>query len=61
MSQSTDSQGAARDLEFIRGIVQRTDRRIDPHAFHFVHWGVIVPALQAERRVKQLRVQDLAA
>ena len=33
---------AAQDLQYIRGLIERTDRRIDPHAFHYVHWGAIV-------------------
>ena len=33
---------AIQDLDFIKQVVQRTDRRIDPHAFHYVHWGLIV-------------------
>ncbi len=40
----TDSSpaGAAADLEYIRGVIERTDRRVDPHAFHYVHWGAII-------------------
>jgi hypothetical protein len=37
-----DTAGPAGDLEFIRRIVERTQARIDPHAFHFVVWGVLV-------------------
>jgi hypothetical protein len=33
---------AARDLKLIREILERTEQRIDPHAFHFVWWGSIV-------------------
>lgn len=33
---------AAADLEFIRGVIERTDQHVDPHAFHYVHWGAIV-------------------
>jgi hypothetical protein len=33
---------ARADLAYIRDVMERTDRRIDPHAFHFVHWGAIV-------------------
>ncbi len=33
---------AARDLRYIREIVQRTDLRIDPQAIHFVVWGALV-------------------
>ena len=41
--QSAPEPGAASaDLEFVRRIVARTDQRIDPHGFHFVHWGLIV-------------------
>ncbi|MCI0650951.1 MAG: hypothetical protein L0Z55_03615 [Planctomycetes bacterium] len=40
MNGSQDS--AARDLEYIRRMLERTQQRIDPHAFHFVHWGAIV-------------------
>lgn len=34
--------GPEDDLQFIRGIVERTQARIDPHAFHFVLWGALV-------------------
>jgi hypothetical protein len=33
---------AARDLDFVRSVLDRTQRRLDPHAFHFVSWGAIV-------------------
>lgn len=33
---------ATADLEFIKEIMQRTHRRIDPHAFHFIIWGTLV-------------------
>jgi hypothetical protein len=33
---------AARDLRYIREVLEQTHRRIDPHAFHFVLWGAIV-------------------
>lgn len=33
---------AARDLKLIREVLERTEQRIDPHAFHFVWWGAIV-------------------
>ena len=33
---------AARDLAYIRDVLERTSRRVDPHAFHYVHWGAIV-------------------
>lgn len=37
---NTDS--ANRDLEFIKRIMTKTHRRIDTHAFHNIHWGIIV-------------------
>ena len=37
-----DTSRAADDLQFIRSVMNRTHRRIDPHAFHFVLWGAIV-------------------
>jgi hypothetical protein len=37
-----DPRGAADDLSFIRAVMERAQRRIDPHAFHFVHWGALV-------------------
>ena len=33
---------AEQDLGYIRSVMERTRRRIDPHSFHFVHWGAIV-------------------
>ncbi|MBN1461530.1 MAG: hypothetical protein JXA57_18530 [Armatimonadetes bacterium] len=30
------------DLSFIKQVLDRTHRLIDPHAFHYVHWGAIV-------------------
>ncbi len=42
MSTEPSAAEAARDLDFIRDVVDRTDRRVDPHAFHYVHWGAIV-------------------
>ena len=32
----------AADLRLIRDLVARAEQRVDPHAFHFVHWGAIV-------------------
>ncbi|MFQ5843937.1 MAG: hypothetical protein ACE5JG_03015 [Planctomycetota bacterium] len=37
-----DHVEAARDLRYVREIVQRTERRIDPQAIHFVLWGALV-------------------
>ena len=30
------------DVQFLRGLLARAQRRVDPHAFHCVHWGAIV-------------------
>jgi len=30
------------DLRYLDDLVRRTQARLDPHAFHFVHWGAIV-------------------
>lgn len=37
-----DAANAARELDLIRDVIARTRRRVDPHAFHYVHWGAIV-------------------
>jgi hypothetical protein len=37
-----DVDTAQKEIRFIHEVVARTHRRIDPHAFHFVHWGLIV-------------------
>ena len=37
-----DVKAAKAELAFIHDVVARTHRRMDPHAFHFVHWGCIV-------------------
>lgn len=43
MDPSAPSPDAARqDLAYIQDIVARAQQRVDPHAFHFVHWGLIV-------------------
>src|ERR1051325_1948442 len=34
--------GARSDLEYLHEVLARAERRVDPHAFHFVHWGLIV-------------------
>ncbi len=41
---AADPGSAERDLEYIRTVLERTQERIDPHAFHYVHWGWIVLA-----------------
>ena len=37
-----DTSSAQSDLAFVKDIVQKTSQRIDAHAFHAVHWGLIV-------------------
>ncbi len=37
-----DSENAERELAFVKDIMQKTSQRVDAHAFHSVHWGVIV-------------------
>jgi len=36
------AQGAQADAAFLRDLLARAQRRVDPHAFHVVHWGAIV-------------------
>jgi hypothetical protein len=38
----SEQQAARKELEFIQDLVSRTRQRIDPHGFHYVHWGLIV-------------------
>jgi len=37
-----ETAGPDGDLQFIRRVMERTQARIDPHAFHFVLWGALV-------------------
>jgi hypothetical protein len=37
-----DAQQARDDLRFVDQLAQRARAQIDPHAFHYVHWGLIV-------------------
>ncbi|HEX5137047.1 MAG TPA: hypothetical protein VFY93_08755 [Planctomycetota bacterium] len=37
-----ETAGSHGDLQFIRQVMERTQARIDPHAFHFVLWGALV-------------------
>ncbi len=37
-----ETASAQQDLAFVKDIVQKTSQRIDAHAFHCVHWGLIV-------------------
>jgi hypothetical protein len=39
---SAEETAAARDLDFVRDVLARTQRRIDAHAYQFVWWGMIV-------------------
>ena len=41
-SRERASASAAGDLEYIRGVMARTERAVDAHAHHFVVWGVLV-------------------
>ena len=37
-----DSTKARQSLALIDEILKKTQQHLDPHAFHFVHWGLIV-------------------
>ena len=37
-----ERENATNELEFIAGVMRRTQAAVDPHAFHFVLWGVLV-------------------
>ncbi len=37
-----EARSRADDLAFVRDVMARAERRIDPHAFHFVSWGAVV-------------------
>ena len=37
-----DSASAKGELTFVKDIMDKTSQRVDAHAFHFVHWGLIV-------------------
>src|SRR5204863_9214989 len=40
---SVPAPGAAQDdVQFLRTLLARAQRRVDPHTFHAVHWGAIV-------------------
>jgi hypothetical protein len=39
---NTETAGPDGDLQFIRRVMERSQARIDPHAFHFVLWGALV-------------------
>jgi len=39
---SAEPRSAASDLEYVRRVIERTQARVDPHAFHFVLWGTLV-------------------
>lgn len=39
---SDSPPNAGDDLRYIRDVLHRTEQRVDPHAFHYVHWGAIV-------------------
>ncbi len=37
-----DAASASADLRYLDELLARTRERVDPHAFHYVHWGLIV-------------------
>jgi len=37
-----DADHAAGDLDVIRRVLDATHRRVDPHMFHFILWGIVV-------------------
>ena len=39
---TVDQDRAQGDLAFLEDLLRRTSERVDPHAFHYVHWGWIV-------------------
>jgi hypothetical protein len=56
-------QDAAKDVEFLRELVTRAQRRVDPHAYHLVLWGALVLVwypvvnwLQDQRRFTEMSV-----
>lgn len=42
MTDTITPEAADEDLRFIKTVVEKTHLRIDPHAFHYVHWGLII-------------------
>lgn len=63
-----DARRAARELDLIRDVIARTRRHVDPHAFHYVHWGAIVlvwypvsNALQNAGRLREMAAVGVAA
>jgi hypothetical protein len=42
MAPTDPAPDAAKDVAFLRDLMARAQRRIDPHAFHFVLWGTLV-------------------
>lgn len=37
-----EQNNAAAELEFIAGVMRKTQSAVDPHAFHFILWGGLV-------------------
>ncbi len=65
---TTSPEQAQRDLQFMAEVVKRTHARVDPHLFHYVHWGLIVlvwyPAgnwLQNQGRLGEFQMLSIAA
>jgi hypothetical protein len=54
-----DPSRASHDVEFLRDLLGRTRRRVDPHAFHMVLWGGLVllayPVLNALQNAERMR------
>lgn len=50
-----DARTAENDLAFLRSVLDRTRRRVDPHAFHFVAWGAIVLVWYPAQNALELR------
>lgn len=46
---------AQADLAFLRSVLERTQRRVDPHAHHFVGWGLVVLVWYPLQNVMELR------
>lgn len=47
---------ASNELRYIREILERTHRRVDPHAWHFVLWGTIVLLWYPTHNLMQLNL-----
>jgi hypothetical protein len=50
-----DGTTAHSDLVFLRSVLERTQRRVDPHAHHFVGWGLVVLVSYPLQNLLELR------